>query len=128
MAVIEKSKSVNLVRGAFDQAITAEGRVDVKVLAGLLDLPLATLAPAFGVSRRALDSNPITPKAQTNARRFVVAMNELATNLTDKRFALFWLKTPYATFAGKTAADWLKDGDLDGVCAAIDRVIVNQPE
>jgi hypothetical protein len=128
VAVMPKRSVPTLARGAFEPAITAEGRVDIKVLAKLLDLPLATLAPALGLSRRALDIDPTAAKAQTNARRFLTAMNELAANLTDKRFALFWLKTPYKTFGGRTAADWLKDGDLDGVCAAIDRLVVNQPE
>lgn len=130
MAVMEKrtAPAPTLVRGAFDPAITDDGRVNAKVLAQLLDLPLAAVAPALGTSRRALEVNPTAPKAQANARRLLTAMNELATNLTDKRYALFWLKTPYEAFAGKTAADWLKDGDLDGVCTAINRLIVNQPD
>lgn len=115
-------------RGAFDFAITADGRVDTKVLARLLDLPMTTIAPALGLTRRALDINPTAPKAQPNARRLLIAMNELACNLTDKRYALFWLKTPYTPFGGKTAADWLKEGDLDSVCDEIHRIIVNQPD
>jgi uncharacterized protein (DUF2384 family) len=94
----------------------------------LLDLPLATLAPAFGLTRRALDVNPTAPKAQVRARRFLMMMNELAVNLTQKRYALFWLKTPCTEFGRRTPADWLKDGDLDGVCAAIGRLVVNQPD
>lgn len=121
-------KSAPQPGGAFDDAITEEGRVDVKVLARLLDLPLATLAPALGLTRRALDVNPTAPKAQVRARRFLMTMNELAVNLTQKRYALFWLKTPRTEFGRRSPADWLKDGDLDGVCAAIGRLVVNQPD
>jgi hypothetical protein len=47
---------------------------------------------------------------------------------TDRRYAIMWLKSPYKPFAGKKPADWLKDGDLDGVCGEIGRLVANQPD
>src|SRR5665213_336623 len=120
MAIMNTESTATLPgAGACDAAIHPDGRVDAKALARLLDLPMTTLAPALGLTRRALDMNPTAAKAQPNARRLLTAMNELARNLTEKRYAIFWLKTPYAAFGGHTAADWLKEGDLIGVCAHI---------
>ena len=115
-------------RGAFDEAITGDGRVDVKKLARLLDLPLATIAPAIGVTQRALNVNPTSVKAQRNAARLLTAMNELARSLLEKRYAIFWLKTPSDVFGGRSPADWLKDGDLNGVCTHINRLVRRQPD
>jgi len=115
-------------RGAFDEAITRDGRVDVKTLARLLDLPLATIAPALGLTQRALNLNPTSAKAQRNAARLLTSMNELARSLLDKRYAIFWLKTPTDVFGGRSAADWLKDGDLNGVCTHISRLVLRQPD
>ena len=114
--------------GAFDDAITADGRVDVKRLALVLDLPLATIAPALGLTQRALKLNPTSPAVQANAARLLTAMNELARSLREKRYAIFWLKTPYDAFGGQSAADWLMDGDLSGVCTHINRFVRRQPD
>jgi hypothetical protein len=114
--------------GAFDRAMTDDGRVDAKALAQLLDLPMSTVAPALGLTHRALEINPTAPKAQPAARRLLTAMNELALNLTEGRYAVSWLKTPYSAFGGQTAADWLTAGDLDGVCTHIDRLVRRQPD
>lgn len=125
---MDRQSSDPLPEGAFDGALTPDGRVDTKMLARLFDLPITTIAPALGLTRRALDINPTAPKGQPNARRLLAAMNELAVNFTDKRYALFWLKTPYSAFGGETAADWLERGDLNGVCALINRLVRQQPD
>jgi hypothetical protein len=114
--------------GAFDDAIGADGRIDLKTLARALDLPLATIARALGLSQRTGKVNSTSPKVQANAAELLTAMNELALSLTDKRFAIFWLKTPYKALGGRTPADWLKDGDLDGVCSYINRLVRGQPD
>jgi hypothetical protein len=68
---------------AFDEAVTRDASIDTKVLARILGLPLSTLAPAFGVSTRTLEINPVAPKAQDRARKLVAALNELTLNFTD---------------------------------------------
>ena len=126
---MEKSLLVGGIEGgAFDEAITADGRVDTKRLARVLDLPLATIAPALGLTQRALNLNPTSAKVQANAARLLTAMNGLARSLSEKRYAIFWLKTPYDVFGGHSAADWLKDGDLNGVCTHINRLVLRQPD
>ena len=114
--------------GAFDDAITADGCIDVKRLALVLGLSLATIAPALGLTQRALKLNPTSPEVQANAARLLAAMNELARSLREKRYAIFWLKTPYDAFGGHSAADWLMDGDLSGVCTHINRLVRRQPD
>jgi len=114
--------------GAFDDALDARGRIDVKALARGLDVPIAVIAPALGVTPRALNANPTSFKAQSKAAKLLAVMNELALNLTEKRYAIFWLKTPYPAFGGNTAADWLRAGDLDGVCREIRSSIMNEPD
>ena len=115
-------------RGAFDGAVGTNGRIDVKVLARELDLPMATIAPALGLSVRALNANPTSFKAQAKAAKLLAAMNELAVNLLAKRYAILWLKTPQTAFGNRTAADWLHEGDLDTVCAEIRSFIMNEPD
>jgi hypothetical protein len=126
--MVKQSATAHSTTGAFDDAITADGRVNAKSLARVLDLPLATIAPALGLTQRALNLDPTSPKVQPNAVRLLTAMNELARSLTEKRYAIFWLKTPCDAFGGHTAADWLKDGDLSGVCTYINRLVVRQPD
>ena len=128
-AKMEKQSAIaHLETGAFGDAITSDGRIDAKSLAGLLDLPLATIAPALGLTPRALGLNPASPRVQSNAARLLTAMNELALSLTERRYAIFWLKTPCDAFGGDTPADWLKAGDLSGVCTHINRVVLRQPD
>ena len=115
-------------RGAFDEAISGDGRIDAKSLARVLELPLATIAPALGLTPRVLNLKPMSAKAQSNAARLLNAMNELARSLPEKRYAIFWLKTPYDVFGGLSAADWLKSGDLNGVCTHIGRLVRRQPD
>lgn len=127
-AVMDDRTTASLSSRAFDEAVTRDASIDTKVLARLLGLPLSTLAPAFGVSTRTLEINQVAPKAQDRARQLVAALNKLALNLSDRRYAIMWLKSPYKPFAGKMPADWLEDGDLDGVCDEIERIVANQPD
>ena len=116
------------IRGAFDEAVAPGGCINVKALAYALDLPLSTMAPALGLTTRAIALDPTALKAQPRAAQLLMAMNELALHLTERRYAVSWLKTPNRTFGNQSAADWLKEGDLDGVCGHIGRLVVGQPD
>jgi hypothetical protein len=100
---MKRSTTSRAAPGAFDDAITANGRIDPKRLARVLDLPLATIARALGLSQRSAKLSATSPKVQSNAAE-LLAMNELALSFTNKRYAIFWLKTSCEAFGGHTPA------------------------
>lgn len=88
----------------------------------------ATLAPALGLTVRALNANPTSFKAQAKAAKLLAAVNELALNLIEKHYAILWLKTPQAGLGNRSAADWLREGDVDGVSGEIHSFMMNEPD
>jgi len=120
--------SASTARSVAEKAIGQQGRVDVIKLASELDIPLDALAGAFKKSRRYLNMEPKAMSVQTDSAKIVRMVDELAKHLGERRFALFWLKTPQPEFRGKTPIDYLRDGHLDLVLGLAHDIVLMVPD
>lgn len=110
------------------QAIQANGRVNVRDLAREIDVPIDALAGALGKTTRWLNEEPEAASIQPAASRIVLMVNELAEHLGDKRYALFWLKTPQPEFGDQTPTDYLRAGHLDLVLGLAGDIVRMVPD
>jgi Protein of unknown function (DUF2384) len=121
-------RSATTASSIAEKAIGQQGRVNVVKLASELDIPLDALAGAFKKSRRYLHMEPKAKSVQTDAVKIVRMVDELAEHLGERRFALFWLKTPQPEFRGKTPIDYLRDGHLDLVLGLAHDIVFMVPD
>ncbi len=110
------------------QAISQNGRVNVRDLAQEIDVPLEVLAAALGKSTRWLNADPEAASIQPNAVRIVGMVNDLAEHLGEKRYALFWLKTPQPEFGNATPIDYLREGRLELVLGLANDIVRMVPD
>lgn len=105
--------SATTARSIAQKAIGQQGRVDTVKLARELDIPLEALAGALKKTRRYLNMDPKAKSIQVEAIKIVRMMDELSERLGERRFALFWLKTPQPEFGGKTPIECMREGRLE---------------
>jgi len=120
--------SATTARSIAEKAIGQQGRVNVVKLADELDIPLDALAGALKKSRRYLNMEPEAKSVQTDAAKIVRMVDELAEHLGERRFALFWLKTPQPEFRGKTPIDYMRGGQLDLVLGLAHDIVFMVPD
>jgi hypothetical protein len=125
-AILESPRPI---RGAFDaDVITDQGRIDVKLLATSLDLPMSTIAPALGLKPRTVNDNPTGASLQPKAAVLLAMANDLAIELGEKRFVVLYLKSPRPEFKGKAAADLLREGKLTSAAVAVRNMVYGVPD
>ena len=113
----------------FDLDVMAEdGRVDAKKLAGAIDVTLTQLAQILEVKPKNLTESPTGRKLQEPAMKLVAMMNDVAEYVQDKRYALYWLRTPRRELGDRTALDCLMQGKLDEIRDHVSRVVDLQPD
>ena len=110
------------------RAISENGRVNVRELASEIDVPVDALAGALGKTARWLNMEPEAASVQAAAGRIVQMVNELAEFLGDKRYAIFWLKTPQPEFGEQTPIDYLRAGHLDLVVGLARDIVFMVPD
>jgi hypothetical protein len=82
-----------------------DGRVDAKKLAGAIDVTLTQLAQILEMKPKNLTESPTGRKLQEPAMKLVAMMNDVAEYVQDKRYALYWLRTPRRELGDRTALD-----------------------
>lgn len=98
-----------------DEVVSDSGRIDLKKLARSLDLTMPELAPILGSKPRSLNAHPTAKRPQEAAIKLVQMINDLSETLQERRFALYWLRTPQAELGDETPLDWLRKGKIDDV-------------
>lgn len=115
--------------GAFTDDVTDEiGRINVRLLAHAIDLPITTLAPALKFSVRWLNENPTSVKVQPKASVLLATVNALAAALGGRKYVVLYMKSPQPDFKGETPADQLKAGRLDYLSGYVDEVTTLRPD
>jgi hypothetical protein len=126
-AVLEQTLKAPL--GAFTDDVTDDrGRVNVRLLAHALDLPMTTIAPALDLKPRWLNQNPTGQTFQGKAIMLLELVNELASVLGGKKYVALYLKTAQPDFAGATPADQLKKGRLQYLRTYVNDVVTMRPD
>jgi hypothetical protein len=120
---------LTLERGALDaEVINEAGRIDLQVLARVLDLSVPELAAIVHASPRTVNKNPDAKSLQPAAQRLVRFMNDLTTALGERRFAIYWLNTPQRELKDETPLTWMRKGRLDEVADYVAAFIRMQPD
>ena len=113
----------------FDLDVVADGgRIDAKKLAGAIDVTLAELARILCVKPKSLTESPTSRKIQEPAIKLVAMMNDVADFVQEKKFALYWLRTPQRELGDHTALHWLLRGKLDDIYDHVARAVSRQPD
>lgn len=129
MASATVERPLRIEFGVFsDDVMDERGRVDVKRLAGALDLSMPTIAAALNLKPRALNSNPTSKNAQTGAIMLLASMNDLAKYANSKKLALNFLRARQPGLENKTPIDLLNDGKLQTLCTFIGNTVHATPD
>jgi hypothetical protein len=116
-------------RRPFDSAvISADGRVDAKLLAEALDVTITELAKILDVKPKNLMDLPTARKIQEPASKLLDLMNDVAEYVQEIRYARHWLRTPQRELDDSTVLDWLLKGKLDKIRDYVARVVNVQPD
>ena len=121
-SILERPRQFDL------DVVAAGGRIDAKKLAGAIDVTLADLARILNVKPKCLTESPTSRKIQEPAAKLVTMMNDVADFVQEKKFALYWLRTPQRELGERTALDWLLRGKLDDIYDHVARVVSRQPD
>lgn len=114
---------------AFDaDVMAADGRVDFHKLAGVLDLSTSELNLILEVNHSSIDADPTANGPQEVAVKLLTMMNALASFTQERRFALYWLRTPQKELAGATALAWMQEGHLDDIIHFVGALSNFQPD
>ena len=108
--------------------VTDDGRVDAKMLAAAMDVTLAQLAQILRVKPKNLTESPTSRKIQEPAIKLVGMMNDVADYVREKKFALYWLRTPQRELGDRTPLDWLLQGKVDEIRNHVARAVSMQPD
>jgi hypothetical protein len=113
--------------GPFD-AFSPTGQIDPLRLSCELGIPLSVLANAFGTTRERLIEHPQGKLEQWKATELLGALNQLAEYTTEKRYALWWLRTPQPEIGGLTPLEIMNEGRLDLVIRHISNIYFMVPD
>jgi uncharacterized protein (DUF2384 family) len=92
------------------------GRIDAKLVAAYLDVPLSTLARALGKDYKAVFKSPASAPLQLSlapVHRTVVAAEQIFGG--SRRRVLAWLNSPHGELDGKTPLSVLMAGQSEVV-------------
>jgi hypothetical protein len=108
------------VVGPFTPDVTdGRGRINVRDLAFVLDLPMTTLAPSLGFKVRWLNANPTAVNAQEKAAVVLLIANTIATEAGDKKYVPVFMRTRQPGLQNETPAEQLRQGRLDYLAAFV---------
>jgi len=122
MAVLDRPRPI-----AFS-VINDEGRVDARHLADAMDITITQLAAILGTKPKRLSESPTSRKIQEAATRIVEMMDDLADFLQERRFAVYWLRTPRVELGDQSPLDWLMKGKLEEIRDEVTRTVRLQPD
>ena len=112
------------VVGPFTPDVTdARGRINVRDLACVLDLPMTTLAPWLGFKVRWLNANPTAANAQERAAVVLLIANTIATEVGDKKYVPVFMRTRQPGLKNDTPAEQLRKGRLDYLAAFVGQAL-----
>jgi hypothetical protein len=103
----------------------ATGKLDAKKVSELFKIKLPSLADAVGVSRQALDENPVSEKAQPLLRLFErIARLRAHPQLSDSASLRKWFQKPLPVFSGRSAFELFQAGNLELVASKVDQLLM----
>ena len=103
----------------------ATGKLDAKKVSELFKIKLSSLADAVGVTRQALDENPVSEKAQPLLRLFErIARLRAHPQLSDSASLRKWFQKPLPTFSGRSAFELFQAGNLELVASKVDQLLM----
>jgi hypothetical protein len=90
----------------------------------LFDISIPAIEKAAGITRRALDENPVSPKAQPGLQLFE-RMARLRSNPQFARPAQLrkWFRRPLPIFGNHSAEDLFNAGRLEVAAAKVDQLL-----
>lgn len=100
---------------SFDEDVLVGRRIDFEKFAQVLSISMLELARILGEPVDNLNASPTAEHTQKAATKLLKMMNTLAAFTQERRFALYWLRTPQKQLAGVTALAWMQEGRLDDV-------------
>ena len=100
------------------------GRLDAKKVGQLFDISIPAIAKAAGITRQALDENPVSPKAQPVLKLF----ERVARLRSNPQFAKpaqlrKWFRQPLRIFGNHSAEDLFNAGELEVAAAKVDQLL-----
>jgi hypothetical protein len=100
------------------------GKLDAKKVGELFNIKLAALADAVGVTRQALDENPVSEKAQPVLRLFErIARLRAHPQLSDSASLRKWFQKPLPMFSGRSPYELFETGNLEVVSGKVDQIL-----
>jgi hypothetical protein len=101
------------------------GKLDAKKVSELFRIKLSSLADAVGVTRQALDENPVSEKAQPLLRLFErTARLRAHPQLSDSASLRKWFQKPLPMFSGRSAFELFEAGNLELVASKVDQLLM----
>ncbi len=98
----------------------ASGRLDAKLIAEALDVPLTRLAVPAAVSRQALSQMPDSPAAQAGLDPVARVLGVLGEVLEPAE-VLQWLNAPHKQLDGKPPLELVTNGEAEHVALMLER-------
>jgi DNA-binding XRE family transcriptional regulator len=100
------------------------GKLDAKKVSKLFKISLSRIAKAVGVSRQALDENPVSEKAQPLLQLFErIARLRSRPEISDPSSLRKWFRKPLPLFSGHSADELFQAGKLELVASKVDRLL-----
>jgi hypothetical protein len=100
------------------------GRLDAKKVGQLFDISIPAIAKAAGITRQALDENPVSPKAQSVLQLFErVARLRSNSQFAEPARLRKWFRRPLPIFGNHSAEDLFNAGRLEVAAAKVDQLL-----
>lgn len=100
------------------------GKLNAKKAGELFGINIPAIADVVGLSRQALNDNPVSDKAQPLLRLFErVARLRSMPQFKEPADLRKWFKRPLPVFSNQSAEDLFKAGKLEDVASVVDRLL-----
>jgi hypothetical protein len=102
----------------------ATGQLDARKVRDLFAIKMPSIAKAAGITRQALDGNPLSQKAQPVLKLFErVARLRSHPQFTEPANLRKWFRRPLPLFSNHSAEDLFEAGKLDVVATKVDQML-----
>jgi hypothetical protein len=100
------------------------GRLNAKKVGELFGINIPAIADVVGLSRQALNDNPVSDRAQPLLRVFErLARLRSMPQFKEPADLRKWFKRPLPVFSNQSAEDLFKAGKLEDVASVVDRLL-----
>jgi Protein of unknown function (DUF2384) len=108
---------------------TAAGKIDARVVAKTLEIPIATVARGLGLKADTVRKYPTSDAIQKPAQHLVGILIELASYFkgNDMKAALIWMRQPNEELGQLSPLEAISEGHLDVVADLVRAIGTGQP-